>query len=82
LTIKQLFPCPTCGNAAGQVKQVVDYLSEHKTRYGMLWLDIEGPQYWYKDQATNRNFFSDLVHEAEALGVHLGIYSSESQVRH
>jgi hypothetical protein len=80
-TLKQLFPCPTCGNAAGQVQQVVNYLSSHGTRYGMLWLDIEGPQYWYKDQATNRNFFAELVNEAKALGVHLGIYSSESQVK-
>lgn len=48
----------------------------------MLWLDIEGPQYWYSNQATNRAFFTALVNEAEALGVQLGIYSSASQVSH
>jgi len=74
-----LFPCPTCGDAAGQVRQVVENLSAHKTRYGMLWLDIEGPQYWTSSQATNRAFFTALVNEAEALGVQLGIYSSASQ---
>ena len=47
---------------------------------GMLWLDIEGTQYWTGDQGTNRAFFSELVNEANALGVHLGVYSSASQV--
>jgi hypothetical protein len=26
--------------------------------YGMVWLDIEGTQYWTGDVATNRNFFT------------------------
>jgi predicted signal transduction protein with EAL and GGDEF domain len=45
----------------------------------MIWLDIEGPQYWM-DQGSNQQFFSEMVAEANALGVHLGVYTSESQV--
>ena len=45
----------------------------------MLWLDIEGTQYWTNSQDANRNFFSGLVAEAQALGVHLGVYTSASQ---
>ena len=77
----QLFPCPTCGDAAKQVRDVVSYLHDHKTKYGMLWLDIEGPQYWHSNHDENRKFFEDMVKEAESLGVHLGVYSSESQVK-
>jgi hypothetical protein len=45
----------------------------------MIWLDIEGPQYWYSNQGTNQAFFTEMVNEANALGVHLGVYTSESQ---
>jgi len=47
--------------------------------YGMLWLDIEGTQYWSSSTSNNVNFVSSMVNQAAARGVHLGIYSSASQ---
>jgi hypothetical protein len=44
----------------------------------MLWLDIEGTQYW-RDQAYNRNFFDGLVRGCVAAGVTIGVYTSASQ---
>jgi hypothetical protein len=41
-------------------------------------LDIEGTQYWGA-QSSNRVFFNDLVSEAQAMGVRLGVYTSASQ---
>ena len=54
-------------------------MASNRAKYGMIWLDIEGTQYWYRNVDDNRNFFNGLVNEAEALGVHLGVYTSESQ---
>jgi len=73
-----MFPCPTCGNPAGQVQTAVNNLRSHGATFGMLWLDIEGTQYWM-GQTANRAFFEGLVHEAQAMGVVLGVYSSDSQ---
>ena len=44
----------------------------------MIWLDIEGTQYW-KGQDYNRQFFAGLVQGAQMAGVNLGIYTSASQ---
>lgn len=74
-----MFPCPTCGNAKGQVADAVKYLRDNDVRFGMYWFDIEGPQYWHKDQAENRAFMAEMLEEARAQGVKIGIYSSESQ---
>jgi len=73
-----MFPCPTCGNAAGQVQSCVQNLRNKGVKYGMLWFDIEGPQYWM-GEAANREFFSALVAEGRAMGVNCGVYSSASQ---
>jgi hypothetical protein len=49
-----MFPCPHCGkSASNQVDELVSYLRSHGVRYGMVWFDIEGPQYW-RDQGFNR----------------------------
>jgi len=72
-----MFPCPTCGNPAGQVDSMLSNLGG--TRYGMIWLDIEGSQYWYANQGSNQAFFQGLVNQLRARGVHFGIYTSASQ---
>eukprot|EP01117_Protostelium_nocturnum_P016945 TRINITY_DN67_c0_g1_i1.p1 TRINITY_DN67_c0_g1~~TRINITY_DN67_c0_g1_i1.p1 ORF type:complete len:230 (+),score=75.69 TRINITY_DN67_c0_g1_i1:53-691(+) len=72
-----IFPCPTCGNAAGQIKQTLDAI--RGSGYGMLWLDIEGTQYWTRNAGTNRRFFEELVSAAKANGANIGVYSSASQ---
>lgn len=46
--------------------------------FGMIWFDIEGPQYW-GSQHDNIVFIQGLINEAEAQGLHIGIYTSESQ---
>eukprot|EP01120_Amphizonella_sp_Union-15-10_P009698 TRINITY_DN3737_c1_g1_i1.p1 TRINITY_DN3737_c1_g1~~TRINITY_DN3737_c1_g1_i1.p1 ORF type:complete len:229 (+),score=39.59 TRINITY_DN3737_c1_g1_i1:31-687(+) len=74
-----MFPCPKCGNPQAQVREAVDNLKSHNTNFGMLWFDIEGPQYWTSSVTTNREFFTGLVDEAKSLGVKIGVYSSESQ---
>eukprot|EP01087_Luapelamoeba_hula_P023879 TRINITY_DN88_c0_g1_i1.p1 TRINITY_DN88_c0_g1~~TRINITY_DN88_c0_g1_i1.p1 ORF type:complete len:217 (-),score=18.94 TRINITY_DN88_c0_g1_i1:41-691(-) len=74
-----MFPCPTCGSsAASQMAQLVQFLNSNRVRYGMIWLDIEGPGYW-RDQNFNINFIAQLIAAAKNYGVHLGIYTSESQ---
>jgi GH25 family lysozyme M1 (1,4-beta-N-acetylmuramidase) len=73
-----IFPCPTCGNGYGQVAAAVSALRNGGATIGMLWLDIEGTQYWM-DQASNRNFFNSLVSGCQAAGVHCGVYTSASQ---
>jgi GH25 family lysozyme M1 (1,4-beta-N-acetylmuramidase) len=74
-----MFPCPTCGNPAKQMSDTVASLKAGQAKYGMIWLDIEGPQYWHKSQQANRDFFNGLVAQGRAMGVHMGVYTSKSQ---
>lgn len=74
-----MFPCPTCGNPEGQVSSLVSNLQSHGARFGMLWLDIEGSQYWLGSYTSNRAFFEGLVSEAKNQGLTIGVYSSSSQ---
>ncbi|EAL69983.1 glycoside hydrolase family 25 protein [Dictyostelium discoideum AX4] len=73
-----MFPCPTCGNGAGQAETMVNYLKGYNANYGMVWLDIEGPQYWMS-QSENVAFFESLVAGLKAEGAHIGVYTSASQ---
>eukprot|EP00933_Yihiella_yeosuensis_P045094 TRINITY_DN4040_c0_g1_i1.p2 TRINITY_DN4040_c0_g1~~TRINITY_DN4040_c0_g1_i1.p2 ORF type:complete len:253 (-),score=20.39 TRINITY_DN4040_c0_g1_i1:87-845(-) len=73
-----IFPCPSCGNGSGQVQALASYLRKYGAKTGMMWLDIEGTQYW-GSQANNRKFFESMVAGARAAGVKIGIYSSASQ---
>lgn len=72
----------------------INYLNEHSiqiakvgessnstvgAKVGMLWLDIEGTQYWGSSTSANVQFLSEMVNEGKARGVSLGIYSSKSQ---
>ena len=72
--------CSSCGNPQGQVQDLHTFLSEHNVRFGMVWLDIEGPGlYWGHDLDANAQFIQDLISEARAVGFHLGMYTSLSQ---
>eukprot|EP01089_Gocevia_fonbrunei_P023331 TRINITY_DN979_c0_g1_i1.p1 TRINITY_DN979_c0_g1~~TRINITY_DN979_c0_g1_i1.p1 ORF type:complete len:212 (+),score=54.18 TRINITY_DN979_c0_g1_i1:378-1013(+) len=73
-----MFPCPTCGNPARQVDVLHAHVTDRKIRYGKLWLDIEGTQYWM-GRTANREFLKGLIDRAEALKMPLGIYTSASQ---
>lgn len=72
-----LFPCPTCGNPEAQMDNLIDGLVG--STYGMIWLDIEGPDYWYSSTSSNIEFIQGLVNEGNARGVKLGIYTGNSQ---
>eukprot|EP00003_Mantamonas_plastica_P032799 TRINITY_DN908_c0_g1_i3.p3 TRINITY_DN908_c0_g1~~TRINITY_DN908_c0_g1_i3.p3 ORF type:complete len:108 (-),score=15.65 TRINITY_DN908_c0_g1_i3:46-369(-) len=45
----------------------------------MIWLDIEGPQYWSDSASANQAFFNGLVKGLREHGAHIGVYTSESQ---
>ncbi|KAJ4456822.1 putative glycoside hydrolase family 25 protein [Paratrimastix pyriformis] len=70
-----MFPCPKCGNPAGQVRDAIAHQRAYNTTYGMFWLDIEEPSYWM-DQGSNRNFIQGLIDEARAEGQVVGIYTN------
>ncbi|EGG18852.1 glycoside hydrolase family 25 protein [Cavenderia fasciculata] len=72
-----IFPCPSCGNGASQVINTVRAYGGKSV--GMLWLDIEGPQYWSSNQGTNRAFFNSMLDGARQAGVRVGVYTSSSQ---
>jgi len=73
-----IFPCPHCGDGAAQIRETVNYLKGAGTKYGMLWLDIEGTQYW-KDVNYNRAFFTDMANQLNSLQVNWGVYTGKSQ---
>lgn len=60
------FPCAKCGDPAAQIRSTHEHMKGHS--YGMLWLDIEGPQYWHSDHSSNINFIQGMLNEAKALG--------------
>eukprot|EP00048_Salpingoeca_helianthica_P015829 m.228805 g.228805 ORF g.228805 m.228805 type:complete len:237 (+) comp17602_c0_seq1:22-732(+) len=82
-----MFPDPSSNNPSAQVDSMLEYLAQFNihTRttppatYGMVWLDIEGTQYWSGDVNYNRNFFSALVARLQAQGQYVGVYTSASQ---
>lgn len=65
-------------SGAAQMRGTVDFLRNNGVRYGMLWLDVEGVNYW-QTQAFNRRFLEDMMNEGRRLGVKMGVYSSKSQ---
>lgn len=72
-----MFPCPKCGNAAGQVNSLVSSIKNNGLNVGMIWLDVEGTQYWLGNAAKNRAFFNSLLAAAAKSGKKIGIYSSK-----
>ena len=63
----------------GQNDTVAIKPEELGTSYGMLWLDIEGTQYWGSDQQANTAFIQAMADEGHKQGVTLGVYTSASQ---
>jgi len=74
-----MFPCPQCGNAKGQVQALWNHAKNIK--YGQMWLDIEGSEYWLGSTSKNRAFMNDLANAAkEIFGSKLGgIYTNKHQ---
>jgi len=73
-----MFPCPQCGNAQQQVQSLYNHASNSK--YGLMWLDIEGPEYWLGSEDANRQFMNDLVSASKSIfGTKLGgIYTNKN----
>eukprot|EP01088_Endostelium_zonatum_P002039 TRINITY_DN12465_c0_g1_i1.p1 TRINITY_DN12465_c0_g1~~TRINITY_DN12465_c0_g1_i1.p1 ORF type:complete len:215 (-),score=29.64 TRINITY_DN12465_c0_g1_i1:48-692(-) len=74
-----IFPCARCGNPAGQIETLFNYLNG-RVRYGTIWLDIEGPgTYWGGDTGANSQFIGEMLSRGRALGATIGVYTSKSQ---
>jgi len=90
-----IFPCYSCGNAAGQMDATINYLAQHVSvegldgfkssnatvgaTVGMLWIDVEGTQYWSSSTTNNINFITAMAAQGKARGVSIGVYTSSSQ---
>ena len=70
-----IFPCVSCGNAAGQVQDTVSYLVSAGAKPDMYWYDVE--QYnWSSNLASNQAFIQAMVDEGKKLGIRAGIYTN------
>jgi hypothetical protein len=79
-----MFPCPTCGPAAAQVTSLFDYWVANGVNVTLLWLDIEGAEYWLGDAGQNQaNLLfaraAQFAHPAHTLARH-GMHSSSTPV--
>eukprot|EP01124_Arcella_intermedia_P007760 TRINITY_DN147_c0_g1_i5.p1 TRINITY_DN147_c0_g1~~TRINITY_DN147_c0_g1_i5.p1 ORF type:complete len:214 (+),score=13.68 TRINITY_DN147_c0_g1_i5:52-693(+) len=70
-----LFPCVPCGNAAGQMSDLVNAISGQN--YGMIWIDVEVLN-WSTSKTTNQNFITEMIGRGRALGVNMGIYTNKN----
>jgi hypothetical protein len=73
-----MFPAPTHGNPAGQVNQLWNAFTASKVNVGMVWIDVEGTEYWM-GAAANQAFMKGLLDQFHALGAKVGIYASKYQ---
>ncbi len=55
-----IFPCASCGDAAGQVNDAVYALNANDASPDMYWYDVETYN-WSSNQTTNRNFIIDMI---------------------
>lgn len=71
-----IFPCYSCGDAAGQMDTAINSLAAANATYGMMWLDIEDGGGWSSDYDANAKFAAELAAEGEARGITIGVYTS------
>ena len=78
-----MFPCPTCSaSARTQIDDMITYLDDNcgAEWSGMIWLDIEGSQYWLGNSSANRTWYQDLVSACKGrFGIKCGVYASYYQ---
>ena len=70
-----IFPCVTCGDPEGQVRDTKSGLENAGAEYGMLWYDIERYA-WSSDKISNQDFIKKMIDEGQRLGVKAGIYTN------
>jgi hypothetical protein len=61
-----------------QIRNTISEMKKGGANYGMLWLDVEGKQY-FGTCAQNVALFKAAVQETQRLGVSVGIYASAVQ---
>lgn len=66
-----IFPCYKCGNGAGQVQTLVSKLRNEGAKFGMIWLDIEGAEYWSRDPSDNAAVSHAALVENSHLLIHV-----------
>uniref|UniRef100_A0A914DMV7 Lysozyme n=1 Tax=Acrobeloides nanus TaxID=290746 RepID=A0A914DMV7_9BILA len=64
-----------CGGGAAQMAAAVNNLRSKGAEIGQLWLDIERSS-WPADQNANRAFITDMINQAKAMGINLGVYTN------
>lgn len=68
----------TSQSASSQIRSDIDNLRNNGVDFDYLWLDVERSD-WGSNTTWNTLFIRELAEEAQAMGVRVGIYSSESQ---
>eukprot|EP00937_MAST-01D_sp_MAST-1D-sp2_P007707 g7707.t1 len=68
-----LFPCYSCGDAAGQVRAASSALQA--AGGSVLWYDIE-PFKWSKDLGSNQAFVRAMIDEGVSLDIKAGVYTN------
>lgn len=78
-----IFPCFHCRDkksATTQMRELEKSLILGAIDIEIIWLDIEGPEYWSTDVYENRDFFEEMLEVAASTKRrYYGIYSSKSQ---
>ena len=57
----------------------VDATKPLGSTYGMLWIDVEGTQYWSTSHTNNVNFIAGMINRGVQRGISIGVYTSNSQ---
>jgi GH25 family lysozyme M1 (1,4-beta-N-acetylmuramidase) len=73
------FMCPGCGNSASSVSELVNTIRSQNARFGTIWLDIEDCSGCWGSTGDNVNFIQSLISEYQALGITIGIYTSQGE---
>jgi len=74
-----IFPClhSGCASPENQVSAAINRLHADGAQIGMIWMDIERYQ-WPANQASNQAFIRSLIHQAQGMGVNVGIYTNNN----
>jgi GH25 family lysozyme M1 (1,4-beta-N-acetylmuramidase) len=75
-----MFPSPQSSkSAATQINELTNYLNSCSAFTGMIWLDIEGSQYWLGSSSANQAWYQSLASACQSSGYSCGVYTSASQ---
>uniref|UniRef100_A0A914DF55 Lysozyme n=1 Tax=Acrobeloides nanus TaxID=290746 RepID=A0A914DF55_9BILA len=71
-----IFPClkDTCPSGKQQVIDALNFTQQANVSFNTFWLDIERFA-WPSNKTFNRQFISDMVQQAQAMGAKVGIYT-------